>query len=327
MKKTLLMVVTACGLCTAQTTITKAFNDPVTGDVVNNVNVNGTVNNSATGSNATFSNGSLTAGSASPSTYSAPTASEISNYPGTTIKMVNGTTTVYYKASASKLEITALVTPDATLNFSANNGTYISYPAAYGYAETDNAQGTFSASGASGNFSGTINISADASGTLIIGNKTYTNVLRIKSVQNFNLTSSGFPLGTVSNTSYMYYDATHKFPLLSSTTGNVNISLLNINQTTTTAQALNETFLAVQDNNILKGNGLRLYPNPAHDVVQVKGNTKMYSSARIYSPDGKILKTSAVNSGKIDVSELPSSTYFIEFSGKDSKETHKLIKK
>ncbi|MDQ1097628.1 MULTISPECIES: T9SS type A sorting domain-containing protein [Chryseobacterium] len=326
MKKTLLTVLAACGLCTAQTTITKAFNDPVTGDVVNNVNVNGTVNNSATGSNATFSNGSLTAGSASPSTYSAPTASEISSYPGTTIKMVNGTTTAYFKASASKLEITALVTPDATLNFSANNGTYISYPAAYGYAETDTAQGTFTASGASGNFSGTINISADASGTLIIGNKTYTNVLRIKSVQNFNLTSSGFPLGTVSNTSYMYYDATHKFPLLSSTTANINISLLNINQTTNTAQALNETFLAVLDQHFNKER-LSIYPNPAQDAVQIRGNTAAFSSARIYSLDGKILKTSALNSGTIDVSELPSATYFIEFTGKETKEAHKLIKK
>lgn len=326
MRKSVLFLLMAYGLCSAQTTITKVFNDPIVGDVVTNYNVNGTVDNSATGNNVTFQNGSLTPGANAITNYSAPTPGEISTYPGTTIKMINGSNTIYYKASASKLEITGLVTPDATLNFSVNNGTFISYPAAFGYTEPDTAQGTFTASGASGNFNGTINISADAAGTLIIGTKTYTNVLRIKSVQNFNLTSSGFPLGTVTNTAYSYYDSVHKFPLLSATTANINVPLLNMNQTTSSAQALNLPTLSTGDF-VAKKESLKIYPNPAQDAIELKGAGN-FSIAKVYSLDGKLVKTTDLKAGKIQISELPPAAYFIEVSGKDSKaETAKFIKK
>mgnify|MGYP003577059849 CR=1 FL=1 len=324
MKTILFFLATLPAAFSAQTTITKAFNDPIIGETVNNFNVNGTVDNSATGNGVTFSNGSLTQGATSTTNYSAPTPSEVSTYPGTTIKMVNGTTTILYKATASKLEITGFITPDATLNFSTNNGTFISYPAAFGYTETDNAQGTFTSSAASGNFNGTINISADAAGTLIVGPKTYNNVLRIKSIQNFNLTVSGFPVGTVTNTTYAYYDSTHKFPLLSTTTANINA--VGMNQTTQGAQALNEVFLGVSD--VVKKSNFKIYPNPAQDFIQFKGETSGFSKANIYSLDGKLVKTTDMKSGKIQISELPPAAYFIEVSGKESQpESIKFIKK
>lgn len=86
MKKTLLILISTTGFLSAQTTITKAFNDPIMGEIVNNVNINGTVDNSATGNNVTFTNTSLTAGSASSATYSTPSSTEISTFPGSTIK-------------------------------------------------------------------------------------------------------------------------------------------------------------------------------------------------------------------------------------------------
>lgn len=307
----------SAGMFSAQTTITKAFHDPVIGDVVNNVNVNGTVNNSATGNNATFNNTGLTAGTASVSNYVAPTASEISTFPGTTIKMTGNGSTAYYKATASKLEITGLVTPDATLNFVTNNGTYISYPAAFGYSENDTAAGTFTSSSGSGNFTGTIAITADAAGTLLIGSKTYSNVLRIKSVQNLNLTIFGFPVGSVSNTSYAYYDNLHKFPLLNTTTAVVTFQ--GNPQTTNVAQALNETFLSVSDVNLKEK--MSIYPNPAKNFIRMKGDVPEGSLISIYSLEGKIVKTIRYKSGDIDISDLPVSSYFVEVS--DSKKTEK----
>ena len=324
MKKILLSVIVSTTILQAQTTITKAFNDPLIGETINNVNVNGTVDNSATGNNVTFVNSSLTQGSASATTYSAPTASEVSTFPGTTIKMTGNGSTVYYKQTATKLEITGLVTPDATLNFSTNNGTFITYPAAFGYSESDTAAGTFSATAGSGNFSGTINITGDAQGTLLIGAKTYTNVLRIKSVQNFNLTVFGFSVGTIVNTSYAYYDSAHKFPLLSTT--NAVITVQGTPQTTNLAQALNETFLSTSD--FVRKDAFKLYPNPAQDFIEFKGDLSQYSKANIYSLDGKLIKTSDLKSGKVQVSELPPSSYFIEVSGnKAQPESIKFIKK
>jgi len=324
MKKTLLILISSTGFLSAQTTITKAFNDPIIGETINNVNINGTVDNSSTGNNVTFTNTSLTAGSASSANYSAPSSTEISTFPGSTIKMTGGGSTAYYKQTATKLEITGLVTPDATLNFSTNNGTFIGYPAAFSYSDSDTAAGTFSATAGSGNFSGTINISADAYGTLLIGTKTYPNVLRIKSIQNFTLTVFSFPVGTIVNTTYAYYDNLHKAPLLSTT--NAVITVQGTPQNTNIAQALNETFLAVSDLKLREK--LSIYPNPAQNFIQLKGNVSKDSKIKIYSLDGKLIKTTDLKSEKIEISELPPSSYFIEVSdSKNLKETTKFIKK
>lgn len=334
MKRILFSMLAASGLCTAQTTITKAFNDPVAGETVNNVTINGTVDNSATGANTTFNNASLTQGAAATTTYSTPTTGDVTTFPDSTLKMVSSGNTFMYKQSTSKLEITGLITPDATLNLSANNGTFISYPAAFGYTETDQAQGTFTSTTANGLCKGTINVSADASGTLILGSSTYPNVLRIKSVQNFSLylpndTTFMFPIGTIVNTAYSYYDSAHKFPLLSTTQVIINVPLAGINnQTTNGAQALNLTTLSTGDLTARK-EGLKIYPNPAQDFIEFKGKTENYSTAKIYSLDGKLIKTSDVKAGKVQVSELPPAAYFIEVSAKDNKkpEASKFIKK
>ena len=332
MKKTLFFMLAFSGLYSAQTTITKTFNDPIAGDIVNNFVVNGTVDNSATGANTTFNNASLTQGTASQVTYIAPTSSEITTYPGSTIKMIDTGNSVLYKATATQLEITGVITPTATLNFAADNGTFITYPASFGYSNSDTAKGTFTSTTASGLFKGTIVTTADASGTLIVGPKMYTNVLRIKSVQNFNLYQSSdvnylIPIGSVINTSYTYFDSAHKFPLLSSTNGTLSVPILSINQSTNGAQVLNEVFLAVNDN-VSKKQTFIIYPNPAQDFIEFTGDSKNYSTARIYSLDGKLVKTSAIHSGKIQISELPSAAYFIEVSGEDiPTKTTKLIKK
>lgn len=332
MKQTLFFLLSAYGLCTAQTTITKAFNDPNPGESSTNVAVTGTPDNSATGANTTFNNAALTFTTLSQTNYSTPNATEISTFPGSTLKMVGSGNTIFYKQSAAKLEITGLVTSDATLNLSVNNGTFISYPAAFGYSETDQAQGTFTSPSASGLCKGTINVSADAWGTLLLGGNTYTNVLRIKSVQNFNLhspadTSFILPIGTIVNTAYSYYDNVHKFPLFSTTQIVINVPLAGINnQTTNGAQALNLTSLSTGDFTSKK-EGLKIYPNPAQDFIEFKGQTENYLTAKIYSLDGKLIKTSDMKAGKVQVSELPPAAYFIEVSGNKKAESSKFIKK
>lgn len=332
MRKSLLLLLGASAMFSAQITLTKAANDPISGNIVNYNIANGGVNNSATGANATFSNAGLTMGAASQTTYATPTSTEIATFPGSTIKMIDGSTTVYYKASSTKLEITGIVNTQATLNFNVDNGTYINYPTTYGPAQNDTAKGTFSSSSASGLFSGTMTAIADAYGTLIIGNQTYSNVLRVKFTQNFNLYSSldviySNPIGTITNTAYGYYDASHRYALLNSTTGNISVPILSINQTVATSLALNETFLAV--NNAVKKENLVVYPNPAQDFISFKGNTDHYSKANIYSLDGKLVKTSDVKSGNIQISDLPPASYFIQISGKNAADTKntKFIKK
>lgn len=318
-----------CSLAYSQTTITKAFNDPVIGDDINNNIVNGTVDNSATGSGVTFSNPSVTMGAAANNTFVAPTSTEISTFPGTTIKQNDGNgTTLLFKTSATKLEITGVINSTATLNFSADNATYLVYPTTFGTTGTDNARGTFTSSLASGLFKGTITSTGDATGTLIIGTKSYSNILRVKIVQNFNLyqssdTSYIFPIGSIVNTVYLYFDNIKKYPLLSYTEGTLSVPLLSINQTTSGAQAQNETFLGLQNNT----KSTKLYPNPAQDFIRFEGLEIKNSMIEIYSTDGKLLKQTTNFNNFIDISSLSVGNYLLKVKTKEGKtETYFFIK-
>lgn len=318
-------------LFTAQTTtITKAFNDPIIGDIVNNYKVNGAADHSPTGNNVTFNNANLTQGPLSITSYTAVTPDELITYPGSTIKMNSFGNSVFYKSTDTKLEITGIVTSQATLKFNSDNGTFITYPATYGSTVTDNAAGTFSSSLASGLFKGTITTSGDAYGTLIIGSQVYNNVLRIKSVQNFNLYSSAdplyfVPLGVITNITYSYYEGTRKFPLLNSISGVVNIPLFNINQSVDYTQVLGEVYLSTASFTP-KGN-FKIYPNPAHDFIQLTGKAREQSSVNIYTTEGKLVRKLNNTADRIDISALPRACYFIEVSQKDGKsEKLKLIK-
>lgn len=328
MKKSILFLLGTSAMFSAQITLTKASHDPIVNDVVDNKLITGTVDNSTTGANATFSNGSLTLGSALPMNYTTPNATEIGTFPGSTLKMSDGTNTIFYKASATKLEITGVINPQVTLNLSMDNGTYITYPTTFGTSQNDTAKGNFISSLANGICVGTTSTEADAYGTLLLNGQTYNNVLRVKFVQNFSLhlpidLTFTNPLGNVTNTAYSYYDATHRYPLLSSTTINLSVPALGINQTTSSAVALNIATLAV--GNIIQKEKFSVYPNPAQDFIGFKGTTEGYSKANIYSLDGKLIKTADVNSGNIQISDLPPASYFIEVSGKNS-ETKKNIK-
>ncbi|BAP33419.1 uncharacterized protein CHSO_4382 [Chryseobacterium sp. StRB126] len=332
MKKSILFLLGTSAMFSAQITLTKASHDPILNDIVDNRLITGAVDNSATGANVTFSNGSLTLGTPALVSYLTPSASEINTFPGSNIKMVEGATAILYKASSTKLEITGIVNPQVTLNLSMDNGTYINYPTAFGPAQTDAAKGTFTSSVINGICVGTTSVQADAYGTLILSGQTYNNVLRVKFIQNFSLhlpTDLTFtnPLGTVTNTAYSYYDASHRYPLLSSTSLNISVPILGINQTTSTAMALNMATLAVS--NTVKKESFGVYPNPAQDFIRFKGNTEGYSKANIYALDGKLIKTADVNSGNIQISDLPPASYFIEISGKNSetKKNLKFIKK
>lgn len=332
MKKFMLFLLGASAMFSAQITLTKASHDPIVNDIVDNKLVTGTVDNSATGANVTFSNNTLTLGTAIPTNYTTPTAAELVTFPGSTIKMSDGTNTIFYKASPTKLEITGIINPQATLNLSTDNGTYITYPTTFGTTQNDTAKGTFISSLANGICVGTTSTEADAYGTLLLNGQTYNNVLRVKLVQNFSLhlpidITLTNPLGTVTNTAYSYYDASHRYPLLSSTTINLSVSALGINQTTTTAVALNIATLGV--NNVIKKESFGVYPNPAQDFIGFKGSIDGYSKANIYSLDGKLIKTADVNSGNVQISDLPPASYFIEVSGKNSepKKNIKFIKK
>lgn len=75
-------------------------------------------------------------------------------------------------------------------------------------------------------------------------------------------------------------------------------------------------------NNEVATNSVRIYPNPASDVINIEGdftNTTMYNSL------GQIVKT-VVNNGQIDVRSLENGIYYLTITGSDSsKRVEKII--
>lgn len=312
----------------AQMTITKTDNDPVVGDVVNNVIVNGTVNNSASGANTTFNNASLTNGSAVTNTYSAPSSTDITTYPGTTIMHSDGNgTSIFYKQSSNMLEITGIAMSLGSLNFKTTNAVAMKYPMSFGdFVNTNNvAAGSISANGLNGYIKGPVTLEADAWGTLVVGSKTYQNVLRVKAFMDFKLyllSNFTMQVGTLTNTMYSYFDMSHKYPVLMSTD---MVATGVVNQSQSGAQALDEAFLATANSSV---ESVMFYPNPATDVVTISGNKTPFTNAMIYSVDGKLVKTTKINSGKVNISELPKGNYLLKvFNGNSQPKSVKIIKK
>ena len=333
MKKTLLFTLSMLAISVyGQTTLTYASNVPTAGDAHEKYNLNNLpFNNTATGNNATFDNAALTLGALSQNTYAVPTATEIADFPGTNVAFSNGAgISIFYKTSTTALDVTAITASTGVLKLNTNNATIIKFPTAFGDSYTDTASGRFLYSTYDLPLSGTITTTADAAGTLIVGSATFTNVLRLKIVQNYTIfLSDSFPLpaGTATITTYLYFDGENRYPIAENYLVTAVSQLAGINESQEIAQVLKTESLAVNSTNAAKS--INFYPNPAKDFIFISdaelGNTKV----NIFSVEGKLVKTLSLEKGKsIDVQSLTPGNYILQtIDQKGTIQTSKLIKK
>jgi hypothetical protein len=181
----------------------------------------------------------------------APTATELSTYPGTNTVIVSsttqGTTTtesrMFTKNTSGTVSITGLTSTGLTINFNGGSGgsgnaTLGAFPMTYGFNNTDNnVSGNYVYGTNTGTFSGSLTTKVDAYGTLNLPEYGYTgNVTRLKTVLSVTLFLTIFPVGTASQTTYTYYDpndATNNFKFRSLNTI-VQSSAAGINENNTT---------------------------------------------------------------------------------------------
>ena len=74
-------------------------------------------------------------------------------------------------------------------------------------------------------------------------------------------------------------------------------------------------------------NDFKLYPNPAHDIVQFK-STEMVEKISIYNALGQLVQESVLNNsneGTISLDQLTAGTYFIKIN--NQVKSYSLIKK
>lgn len=100
---------------------------------------------------------------------------------------------------------------------------------------------------------------------------------------------------------------------------------------------INDTFLmnnedcfivhvtAVSVEEVAIENDIRLYPNPATDVLHIE-NSEQYKEAVIYNSTGKLIISSSIETGSIDISTLPAGLYFLKLEGDMPSQHHRFIK-
>lgn len=309
----------------AQVTLTKAFNEPVIGDLYVKASydsVTAVPKNTGAGqlwNFSTFTAGSFTETSTFTTVASAPNASV---FPAATVaENQGGSNYTMYKSSGSNWEVQGINSNSggAVVNFT-NTGIFATWPIAFGYSNSDVAGGTGSSSGGPTSISANISTSASGSGTVMLpGGVTINNILQV--IQTITVSqTTGTMTGGFIQTTYDYYSSTQKFPVIS-------------------IQYKPGGFNAFINKNVVAGltehslsNDFSVYPNPAHDRLNLTINNKGADNVTATISDllGREMKSISLGnkvnvSETVSVKELAKGIYVLKLTNGVDVSTRKII--
>ncbi|MES2762489.1 MAG: T9SS type A sorting domain-containing protein [Bacteroidota bacterium] len=317
----------------AQLSLTKAFNEPVIGDVNMNTGYDTTTaipKNTGAGQTWNFSSlttntlvdvATFTTVASTPSAAAYPTASfaEADGAGGYN----------YWKTTATQYELMAFESTQASVSFS-NTAIAAVWPVSMGYNNMDAFAGTANVTGVgSGTASGTLAVMGSGTGTLIIpGGMTFTSVLQVKSVQTLDLSFlGGFVTVNSITTDYDYYHASQKFPILSVSYNNTTGA-----QTSSSASVFvnNMVITGINDQNF--DASFSIFPNPAKNNFNVKLNNVSNGDCNVEIVNSVGQTVKVVNLGNtteitnnISISDLAQGMYMIKTTLGDKISVRKLI--
>ncbi len=334
MKKIYLSIIAATFVfsANAQLSLTKAFNEPVIGDMNSqDKHDSSAVLNNSTGTGklwdfSSLVSSSVTASSTFTTVSSTPSGS---SYASATIAEDDGQGGyTYYKSTATQYEIAGIKSPSITLNFT-NTAIAAVWPVTMGYSNTDAFSGSASSGTLSGTAVGTVTTLGSGTGTLVIpGGASFTNILQVKTTQSVHLSLAfGIVTATVQNTDYNYYHSSQKFPLLT-----VSYSDAQGSFPFTTATIKLNTSVLTGINDLNFDATFNVFPNPAKDVVKVKlqNITNSNGSLQIVNAMGQVAQTVELGNASeieknISISNLNSGVYFIKTTLGDKVSVRKLV--
>ena len=328
------------GICFSQTPIASFNSAPMNNFSV--VTSSPAIDQSADGANVTWAFINLSAAGTNIDTYAAPTASELTTYPGTTevlsttsqdaMPTVNKT---FFKEDGSGTSITGFSQGDITLNYSSQTTLIGLFPLSFGYSALNTpVSGTFSYQGTNGTFTGTLSITVDAYGTLNLndsGTGTYNgNVTRLKLEQllSFSIPPIFNNIGTLVQTSYFYYDNTSNDLVFRYNNASLVSAFLGIDQTTDILERNTPNTLSYTVTNTL-ATGFQLFPNPATDFITISAiDNEIMETITIVNITGQeVLKTNE-DLNSLSIKDLPNGFYLLTIETKSRKFTiKKFLKK
>jgi len=291
---------------------------------------------SASGENVAWNFSGLTAYGYSSTATLAATAGQEAEFPTTnTVVETSGefdaTQFFLNNAPGGGTFLTAANSNGILLDYAADDAFLGIFPKAYGAAAVaDAVAGSFTyvteEDTYNGTFSGTCTTSVDGYGTLTTNVGTTpagTPVTRLKIVQVFNVVSSGFPVGTVTQTMYSYYAATPAdAPVFRTLTLVMNLPILGLNNETT--QSIESYYDPLMATNPFSVNKFIIAPNPVADVLHFTGDAQITKVTVTDAAGRQVLQSAIAND--VNVSGLSAGIYYVTAQTDNGSTTLKVAK-
>ena len=322
MKTKLLLLASLFSVASFSQTISKFGSDPNTDFTI--VDPDMPIDQTPTGANAVWNfSGSIGNGSNNIDSYAVPTAAQLTTYPGTTevlsITSQGGTPTVsefFLKEDGSGTSITGVSQGDIILNYSGTNAFIGLFPMTFGTNNSGAVSGTFSYQGTNGTFTGTVTATVDGYGMLTMndllccgnysGNVTR---LRIDQTLSFSIPPIFNNIGTLTQTTYYYYDDTADDLAYRYNNAHLVSGFLGIDQTTETYERNTAVTLS---RNTVDASSFQLYPNPAKDFITISsGENQVIKNITIVDVQGRQVFTQKGDVTRVSVSNLQKGMYFV----------------
>lgn len=245
------------------------------------------------------------------------------NYPMADVSVSSGSANIsYYKATSSGLNyyggtISANGIP-IMINYT-NPAKFAQYPFSVVSTVTSTVSGNLTVFGNNGTFTGNCSVTADASGTLTLGARVFTDVVRLKTLQVLNGTIPLAGSVNISQFNYDYYSpSASKAPIFSVTTSTVSSPLGTSMQTFATVL---KDYLTVSISETTKTDiDLSVFPNPSNSGINFNTTSLEVNKIMVYDLQGKIVTTESFDNGnvKLDVSHLMNAVYIYTVIGKNN---------
>lgn len=296
----------------AQLILTKAANEPVSGDSWTTKDFDSTTvvpKNIGTGQTWNFNAFAANTQTSVVTYTTASSAAGYSYFPGSTLAELKGGSEIgFYKPSGSNFEFVGFYDNSGpTVLTLTNTAIMATWPISYGSTTNDLTNGTMTTGTMNINFNGSISTNASGSGTVILpGGNTFTNCLMV--VSNFALS-----IGTTDSYDekrYSFYHSSSKFPIAeyvyeTSTSGTVTNTYFNM------AVSLSALTTGLNDLTITE-NQILIYPNPAKDWIKFEGLTEK-TVIEISDITGKVLLKEDL-SDVVNTSSLAPGLYIVKTS-------------
>jgi hypothetical protein len=331
----LLFLLVLAGCLNAQVSLTQAFHEPVLNEVDRNYKLDTAAYNvglplNIAGANVVWDFSLLTGifPVISDTIISPAAAISGSAYPAATYCQKRNEIYTFFKSvsSPSQTELLGAYSPTLSLTFT-NTAIIATYPVSYGYTKTDVVSGSCKLGTTNGACNGSITVLADGTGTVIFpfGN-TFTNVLRVRSVQELTVSSGLFPIGSINQYIYSYYAPGKKYPIL--TVQYQKYQFIAGTPTITTLVSGNGNYFSVagMEEETSRFDHHLLAPNPFQSSLTLTAELKKgLQHIYLYGPTGELV-LSAEATTDIDTEALPPGIYLAEVQTRSGIHFQKLIK-